>query len=125
VYVNFGNVIVMTLRQLIEFGWGLANNKHPFLWIIRPDLVVGESAILPPEFMVETKERGLITGWCPQEKVLKQSSIGRFFMHCGWNSIIESVCAGVPMLCWPFFGDQQMNCKYTSIEWGIGMDFAN
>ncbi|KAB1220339.1 UDP-glycosyltransferase 85A2 [Morella rubra] len=51
VYVNFGSLAVLTPQQLSEFGWGLANSKHPFLWIIRPDLVVGtESAILPSEF---------------------------------------------------------------------------
>jgi hypothetical protein len=125
VYVNFGSIAVMTPLQLTEFGWGLANSKHPFLWIIRPDLVEGESAILPPEFMVEIKERGLIAGWCPQEEVLNHPSIGGFLTHCGWNSIIESVCAGVPMLCWPFLGDQHMNCKYTCNEWGIGMEINN
>jgi len=124
-YVNFGSIAAMTQPQLIEFGWGLANSKHPFLWIIRPDLVVGESAILPPEFMVETKDRGLIAGWCPQEEVLNHPSIGGFLTHCGWNSIAESVCAGVPMLCWPFFADQQMNCRYTCNQWGIGMEINN
>ncbi|XP_062156052.1 7-deoxyloganetin glucosyltransferase-like isoform X2 [Alnus glutinosa] len=125
VYVNFGSIAAMTRPQLTEFGWGLANSKHPFLWIIRPDLVVGESAILPPEFLVETRDRGLIASWCPQEEVLNHPSIGGFLTHCGWNSIIESVCAGVPMLCWPFFGDQQLNGRYTCNEWGIGMEINN
>ncbi|XP_062154892.1 7-deoxyloganetin glucosyltransferase-like [Alnus glutinosa] len=120
-YVNFGSIAAMTKPQLIELSWGLANSKHPFLWIIRPDLVVGESAILPPEFTVETKDRGLIASWCPQEEVLNHPSIGGFLTHCGWNSIAESVSAGVPLLCWPFFADQPMNCKYACNEWGIGM----
>jgi len=125
IYVNFGSIIVMTPQQLVEFGWGLANSKFMFLWIIRPDLVVGDSSILPPELLEETKGRGLIASWCPQEEVLNHSSIGGFLTHCGWNSIIESVCAGVPMLCWPFFGDQQTNCKYACNEWGIGMEIDN
>jgi hypothetical protein len=125
VYVNFGSLIVMTPQQLAEFGWGLANSKHPYLWIIRPDLVVGELAILPPEIIVETKERGLIAGWCPQEEVLNHPSIGGFLTHCRWDSTVESLTAGVPMLCWPFFSDQQTNCKYTCDDWGIGMEIDN
>ncbi|PRQ52324.1 putative 7-deoxyloganetin glucosyltransferase [Rosa chinensis] len=125
VYVNFGSVAVLTPQQLVEFGWGLANSKFHFLWVVRPDLVIGESAILPPEFVAETKERGLLASWCPQEEVLNHPSVGGFLTHCGWNSTIESLTAGVPMLCWPFFGDQQTNCFYTCNKWGIGMEITN
>ncbi|KAM5580246.1 hypothetical protein ABKV19_009807 [Rosa sericea] len=125
VYVNFGSVAVLTPKQLVEFGWGLANTKFHFFWVIRPDLVIGESAILPPELVAETKERGLIASWCPQEQVLNHPSVGGFLTHCGWNSTIESLTAGVPMLCWPFFGDQQTNCFYTCNKWGIGMEISN
>uniref|UniRef100_A0A7N2N580 Glycosyltransferase n=1 Tax=Quercus lobata TaxID=97700 RepID=A0A7N2N580_QUELO len=125
VYVNFGSITIMTLSQLVEFGWGLANCKYIFSWIIRPDLVVGELVILPLEFKFETKERGLIASWCLQEEVLNHPSIGGFLTHSGWNSSIESVCAGVPILCWPFFADQQTNCKYTCNDWCIGMEIDN
>jgi hypothetical protein len=74
----------MTPQQLVEFGWGLANNKFMFPWIIRPDLVVGDSSILTPELLEEIKGRGLIASWCPQEEVLNHSSIGGFLTHCGW-----------------------------------------
>ncbi|PQP98816.1 7-deoxyloganetin glucosyltransferase-like isoform X1 [Prunus yedoensis var. nudiflora] len=125
VYVNFGSITVVTPEQLVEFGWGLANSKLPFFWVIRPDLVVGESAILPPEFVAETKERGLITGWCPQVQVLNHPSVRGFLTHNGWNSTVESLTAGVPMLCWPCSRDQQMDCRYTCNEWGIGMEISN
>ena len=124
VYVNFGSITVMRPEQLVEFAWGLANTGQPFLWIIRPDLVVGDSAILPPEFVTETKQIGLMASWCPQEKVLNHPSVGGFLTHCGWNSTIESICAGVPMVCWPFFAEQQTNCRYCT-EWGIGMEIDN
>jgi len=125
VYVNFGSIAVMTAEQLVEFAMGLANSKISFLWIIRPDLVTGESAILPAEFQVETQNRGFVTSWCPQEEVLNHPSVGGFLTHTGWNSIIESLCAGVPVICWPLFADQPINCSYACIEWGVGMEIDN
>jgi len=122
IYVNFGSVAVATKEQLVEFGMGLSKSGHPFLWIIRPDMITGDSAIFPPEFTEETKERGFICSWCPQEEVLNHPSIGGFLTHCGWGSTIESISSGVTMLCWPSFGDQQTNCRYTCNEWAIGME---
>ncbi|GAU37798.1 hypothetical protein TSUD_276160 [Trifolium subterraneum] len=122
VYVNFGSYAVLTPEQLLEFAWGLANSKQPFLWIIRPDLVIGGSFILSSKFENEISDRGLITSWCPQEQVLNHPSIGGFLTHCGWNSTIESICAGVPMLCWPFFADQPTNCRYICNKWEIGIE---
>ncbi|GMI90963.1 ARABIDOPSIS THALIANA UDP-GLUCOSYL TRANSFERASE 85A1 [Hibiscus trionum] len=125
IYVNFGSITVMTADQLIEFAWGLANSKQPFLWVIRPDLVGGESAIVPAEFVEVTKDRGILTTWCPQEQVLSHPSIGGFLTHSGWNSTLESISAGVPMICWPFFADQQTNCWYSCTKWGVGMEIDN
>ncbi|XP_022738554.1 7-deoxyloganetin glucosyltransferase-like [Durio zibethinus] len=122
VYVNFGSITVMTPDQLNEFAWGLANSNQTFLWVIRPDLVGGDSAILPPEFVTETKERGLLASWCPQEQVLSHPSVGGFLTHNGWNSTIESISSGVPMICWPFFAEQQTNCRFSCTKWGIGVE---
>jgi len=106
----------------MEFAWGFANSKTPLLWIIRPDLVIGGSVVLSSEFLNEISDRGLIASWCPQEKVLNHPSISGFLTHCGWNSTIESICAGVPMLCWPFFADQPTECRFICNEWEIGME---
>ncbi|KAL3733137.1 hypothetical protein ACJRO7_022631 [Eucalyptus globulus] len=122
VYVNFGSITVMSPTQLVEFAWGLANSCQTFLWVIRPDLVVGDMAILPSEFSAATRERSLLASWCPQERVLNHPAVGGFLTHSGWNSTIESITAGVPVLCWPFFAEQQTNCRYSCEEWGIGME---
>ncbi|KAJ6811706.1 7-deoxyloganetin glucosyltransferase-like [Iris pallida] len=124
VYVNFGSITVMTARQLEEFAWGLANSKHPFLWVVRPDLVAagGESTVVPEGFVEETGGRGVVVGWCPQERVLCHPCVGAFLTHSGWNSTLESICGGVPMMCWPFFAEQPTNCRYVCEEWGIGTE---
>ncbi|XP_008237171.1 PREDICTED: 7-deoxyloganetin glucosyltransferase-like isoform X2 [Prunus mume] len=123
VYVNYGSLVIMTKEQLAEFAWGLANSKYPFLWVIRPNLVDGGEEILSNEdFMEETKKRGLFLEWGPQEELLKHPSIGGFLTHCGWNSTLESICEGVPLICWPFFAEQQTNCFYLCNKWGFGME---
>ena len=125
VYVNYGSWTVMTDDHLREFAWGLANSKHPFLWIIRHNVVMGESAILPKEFSKEIKDRGYITSWCPQDRVLSHPSVGLFLTHCGWNSLTEALCRGVPIICWPFFAEQQMNCRYACTIWRIGVELKH
>ncbi|PIA34007.1 hypothetical protein AQUCO_03900119v1 [Aquilegia coerulea] len=122
IYINFGSLVALTSEKLIEFAWGVANSKHPFLWVIRPNLLIGEAAIIPSDFIKETADRGMISGWCPQEQVLCHSSIGGFITHSGWNSTIDTICAGVPIISWPFFADQQANCRYSCAHWGIGIE---
>ncbi|KAL6130137.1 hypothetical protein ACLB2K_068518 [Fragaria x ananassa] len=118
VYVNYGSIAVMTDQHLIELAWGLANSKHHFLWIVRPDVVV----VLLQDFFEEIKDRGYVTSWCPQEQVLAHPSVGVFLTHGGWNSTIETISECVPVLCWPFHGDQLTNCRFLCTDWGIGME---
>ncbi|KAL7619277.1 UDP-glycosyltransferase 85C1 [Lactuca sativa] len=121
-YVNFGSLAVMSLQELLELGWGLVNSNHYFLWIIRTDMVDGGSAILPLEFEDAVKTRGFIANWCSQEEVLNHPSVGGFLTHGGWGSVIESLSAGVPMLCWPVSHDQMVNCRQMCQNWGVGME---
>uniref|UniRef100_A0ACD5ZK70 Uncharacterized protein n=1 Tax=Avena sativa TaxID=4498 RepID=A0ACD5ZK70_AVESA len=126
VYVSFGSVTVMSNHELLEFAWGLANSGHDFLWIVRPDIVKSEeAAVLPPEFLQATKDRGLLASWCDQEAVLRHDAVCVFLTHSGWNSTVEGLCGGVPMLCWPFFAEQQTNCRYKCVEWGVGMEIGD
>lgn len=122
VYVCFGSITVLTNEELIEFAWGLEASNKPFLWAIRPDLVQGHSAVLPRDFIERSKNRGFFVSWAPQYKVLCHPSVGGFLTHSGWNSTVESICAGVPMMCWPFFAEQQTNRRFVDHVWKIGFE---
>ncbi|CAN0858448.1 Linamarin synthase 1 [Linum grandiflorum] len=127
VYVNYGSVTVMSEEHLKEFAWGLANSNVAFLWIVRGDIVMGEKSgsFLPAEFLEEIKDRGYLASWCMQQQVLSHPSVAVFLTHCGWNSMMESVSAGVPMICWPFFAEQQTNSRYACNEWEIGIQLSH
>ncbi|CAI9758165.1 unnamed protein product [Fraxinus pennsylvanica] len=45
--------------------------------------------------------------------------------HSGWNSILESVAGGIPMLCWPYFADQTINSRFFSDVWKLGLDIKD
>ncbi|KAG6474409.1 hypothetical protein ZIOFF_068344 [Zingiber officinale] len=122
VYACFGSLARLRSEQLLEFAWGLADSKHPFLLSIRPDLVENVEGGLPEEFIREVEGRGWVANWCDQGRVLRHSSIGGFLTHGGWNSMLESVCSGVPMLIWPRFADQFTNCRFACVDWGIAME---
>ncbi|KAK9697223.1 hypothetical protein RND81_08G022900 [Saponaria officinalis] len=124
VFASFGSTTLMTSEQFLEFAWGLANSKHPFLWAIRPDTVIGERAALPVEFENEIRGRGLIVEWCPQAEVLNHPAVGVFLTHCGWNSVLETVCSGVPVICWPYKADHQPISWWCCEKWGIGLEVS-
>jgi hypothetical protein len=122
-YVSFGSLAVLSLEQLAELAWGLAASNRPFLWAVRPGMVAGDRGAdaLPDGFLHETRGRCFIVEWCAQEQVLRHRAVGGFLTHSGWNSTTESIWSGVPMICWPGFADQYINCRYACEEWGIGL----
>lgn len=122
-YVSFGTLAALDPHEFLEVAWGLANSTHHFLWVVRPGMVTGSDWLeqLPDGFVEMMGERGLIVKWAPQREVLAHPAIGGFWTHNGWNSTIESICEGVPMLCYPCFGDQMANARYVSHVWGIGI----
>lgn len=128
IYVSFGSSGLLTHTQLLEFWHGLMNSGSHFLWVIRKGLIEetenGVSSI-PVELKLGIRERGLIVDWAPQEEVLAHPSVGGFLTHSGWNSTIEAIVAGVPMLCWPQIADQQMNSRWVSEVWKIGIDMKD
>nr|DAD39083.1 TPA_asm: hypothetical protein HUJ06_013406 [Nelumbo nucifera] len=125
VFLSFGSQDTFSALQVREIATGLDNSGQRFLWVVRspppkqehrnnkrlaaltdPDL----DALLPEGFLARTRNRGLVVkSWAPQEAVLNRESVGGFVTQCGWNSILEAVCAGVPMVAWPLCAEQHMN----------------
>ena len=127
VYVSFGSTGLMTCGQWLEFWHGLVNSGKPFLWVVRRDDIEGAKGEHPiPEQLQEgTKERGFLVDWAPQEEVLAHQAVGGFLTHNGWNSTLEGIVAGVPMVCWPTVADQQINSRLVSEVWKIGLDMKD
>ncbi|KAI3971202.1 hypothetical protein MKW92_020252 [Papaver armeniacum] len=128
VYVSFGSIATVSQEQWLEVWYGLVNSSHRFLWVRRPDSLLSkdnEESQIPDELVEATKERGYTVEWAPQEEVLNHPSVGGFFTHSGRNSTLESMVARVPMVCWPHLADQQINSRYVSEIWKIGMDLKD
>ncbi|CAM6091027.1 unnamed protein product [Calypogeia fissa] len=113
-YIAFGTLGAMSKEEILELAAGVEASGVPFLWALKTGSMTLEE-VLPPGFVERTKERGLIeTGWVPQSMILSHPSTGGFLSHCGWNSILESICAGVPFVAWPLSADQPMNARYLA-----------
>lgn len=121
-YVSFGTLVTLTLVQVIAFWYGLVNSGHPFLWVIRSDITSGLGGDpIPMDLQRGTEERGYIVDWVSQEEVLAHKSVGGFLTHCGWNSTLESIVAGIPMICWPNLGDHYIISRTVSEKWKVGL----
>ncbi|MCL7030308.1 hypothetical protein MKW94_001509 [Papaver nudicaule] len=109
-YISFGSTSRMNNAQLLEIALALEEQNFAFVWVIRTTKNSVESSFLPECFEEKMKGKGLIIKeWAPQVLILEHPSIGGFMTHCGWNSTLEGVCAGVPMITWPLFAEQLHN----------------
>lgn len=111
-YISLGSFLSVPQTQLEELASGLVVSQVKFLWVARDNStrvqeIVGKS--------------GLIVPWCEQLKVLCHPSIGGFLTHCGWNSTLEAVYAGVPMLTFPIFWDQDVDSRLIVEKWKVGV----
>nr|URA11571.1 UDP-glucose iridoid glucosyltransferase [Bacopa monnieri] len=123
-YISLGSLAMLETKDLIEMAWGLAKSERPFLWVVRQSLPIGSDA-LPEDFFETVGKRGLVVKWAPQKKVLAHRSVGGFLTHCGWNSILESLSEGVPMICRPCFSDQFPNSRYVTYVWKVGFELEH
>ncbi|KAL1819522.1 hypothetical protein DCAR_0415807 [Daucus carota subsp. sativus] len=110
VYVCLGSLSRLATSQLIELGLGLEESDRPFIWCIRYKTEEFDKWFVEEGFEERVKGKGLIImGWAPQVLILSHQAIGGFLTHCGWNSTLEGICAGVQLLTWPLFAEQFVN----------------
>uniref|UniRef100_A0A453QLC3 Glycosyltransferase n=1 Tax=Aegilops tauschii subsp. strangulata TaxID=200361 RepID=A0A453QLC3_AEGTS len=136
VFLCFGSRSLFSANQTRELAIGLEASGKRFLWVVRsprrdindpvkkldklpePDL----DALLPEGFLERTKGTGLVVkSWAPQRDVLAQDAVGAFVTHCGWNSVLETVMAGMPMLAWPLYAEQRVNRVFLEKELGLAV----
>ncbi|XP_021894455.1 UDP-glycosyltransferase 76E2-like [Carica papaya] len=126
-YISLGSIASMDAKELEEMAWGQANSKQPFVWVIRSSQKISPEWIesFTKDFKNSVGERGCIMRLAPQRQVLAHDAVGGFWTHCGWNSTLESICEGVPMICRPCFGDQNVTARYVSQVWRVGWQYEN
>ncbi|CAA7019939.1 unnamed protein product [Microthlaspi erraticum] len=115
IYMSFGSVASFKNEQLIEIALGLEASGVNFIWVVRKTNTGEKEEWLPEGMEERTKEKGLIIrGWAPQMLILEHQATGGFVTHCGWNSLLEGVAAGVPMVTWPIGAEQFYNEKLVT-----------
>ncbi|GAB2296622.1 hypothetical protein Dimus_030732, partial [Dionaea muscipula] len=123
IFVSFGSGGTLSRDQLTELAFGLEMSGQRFLWVIKSpndgapnasyfsqESIANPFHFLPDGFLHRTKGVGLVVpSWAPQIQILSHGSTGGFLTHCGWNSTLESIVNGVPLLAWPLFAEQRLN----------------
>nr|UXB92763.1 glycosyltransferase [Helleborus thibetanus] len=123
VYVSFGSVVYLEKDQMEEMARGLLNSGQPFLWVVKtpPKEFSPDGGRVPEGFIEEAQGQGLVVQWCPQDRVLAHPSVACFVTHCGWNSSMEILSSGVPIVAAPQWGDQVTNAKFLAEVYGVGV----
>ncbi|OEL28004.1 Cinnamate beta-D-glucosyltransferase [Dichanthelium oligosanthes] len=118
VYASVGSIVTLPAEVVAEMAHGLASTGRPFLWVVRPDT----RPLLPEGFLDDAVAgHGMVVPWSPQDRVLAHSSVACFLTHCGWNSTLETVAAGVPVVAFPQWGDQCTDAKFLVDELRMGV----
>ncbi|KAG8363271.1 hypothetical protein BUALT_Bualt19G0004800 [Buddleja alternifolia] len=133
-YVSFGSGGALSHDQMIELALGLEMSEQRFLWVVRCPCDTSSAtffgirdtndplAYLPQGFLERTRGQGLVVPlWAPQTRVLAHGSVCGFLTHCGWNSTLESVVHGVPLIAWPLYAEQRMNAVMLVEQVGVAL----
>lgn len=127
VYVSFGSLAVLGNEQMDELAGGLVDSGRPFLWVIRSGEHGSRQQAQDKDGhekyseILRKQHKGMIVPWCSQVEVLNHTSVGCFVTHCGWNSALETLAMGVPVVAFPQWTDQGTNAKLIEDVWEIGV----
>ncbi|XP_047321790.1 crocetin glucosyltransferase, chloroplastic [Impatiens glandulifera] len=121
IYISFGSLASLKKRQVEELLNGLIDCNRAFLWVTKSVNSDEEIKTMVEEGMRNAGADGLVVPWCSQVEVLSHKAVGCFLTHCGWNSTMESMTAGVPLVALPQFSDQVTNAKMVEEVWGVGV----
>ncbi|XP_015165912.1 zeatin O-glucosyltransferase-like [Solanum tuberosum] len=132
IFVSFGTTTTFSDEQIKEIAIGLEKSEQRFIWVLREadkgNIFTGESreVELPERYEERVGKRGLIVrDWAPQLEILGHESTGGFMSHCGWNSCMESISMGVPILAWPMHSDQPRNAVLVTEVLKIGVELRD
>ncbi|KAK7387823.1 hypothetical protein VNO78_22617 [Psophocarpus tetragonolobus] len=125
-YISFGTLCYFPDKQLYEIACAIEASGREFIWVVpekKGKEDDDEKKWLPKGFEERNEKKGMIIkGWAPQVLILGHPAVGAFLTHCGWNSTVESVSAGVPMITWPIHSDQFYNEKLITRVRQIGVE---
>ncbi|GAU95661.1 hypothetical protein RvY_07244 [Ramazzottius varieornatus] len=120
IYVAFGSMATLRAEQIRDIAKALENLSQPFIWSLKQKLYQHLPANFQPDKIgFTTDKNGLILPWTPQTLILSHPAVGCFVSHCGWNSTLEAMTGGKPVVCWPQFADQLINAE-TLVERNTG-----
>ncbi|KAK9141439.1 hypothetical protein Syun_010839 [Stephania yunnanensis] len=118
VYAAFGTQAQVSDEQLEEVAQGLRMSGYAFMLVVR-------SKTWKPQPQPNNNGGLIVSEWVDQRRILGHRAIGGFMSHCGWNSVMESLSAGVPILAWPMTADQPQNAKLVVDGLGAGVWMPN
>ncbi|TMW86270.1 hypothetical protein EJD97_021647 [Solanum chilense] len=126
VFVSFGSEYFLSKEDMEEVAFGLELSNVNFIWVAR--FPKGEDQnledALPKGFLERIGERGrVLDKFAPQPRILNHPSTGGFISHCGWNSVMESVDFGVPIIAMPMQYDQPSNARLI-VELGVAVEIV-
>nr|WDZ04376.1 anthocyanin 5-O-glucosyltransferase [Paeonia suffruticosa] len=121
IYISFGSVSVLPKRQMEEMVRGLVDTGLPFLWVVRIEENRDGDKEEEYKLSEDLEKQGMVVPWCNQLEVLSHKSVGCFLTHCGWNSSLESLVCGVPVVAFPQWADQATNAKLIEDVWKTGV----